>query len=180
MRSKDWLTVEEARARLDYNPETGALVWKKCRDSTKIGKESKSLDVSGYVQVNIAGTLVKGHRLAWYIYHGAWPDGHIDHINGVRNDNRIANLRVVTNAINCQNKRVDTNKHGLMGVYFQSGWRAKINVNRQQIHLGKFATAEEAHAAYVEAKRKYHPGFVSCEMPKPCPNSGAQLGAVSL
>ncbi len=59
MRSKDWLTVEEARSRLNYDPETGRLTWKKLRNTRRIGEEAKSLDVAGYVQVNISGTLVK-------------------------------------------------------------------------------------------------------------------------
>lgn len=158
MRDKKWLTAEEARSRLAYEPETGRLIWKKCRNSLRIGTEAKSLDVAGYVQVNICGTLVKGHRLAWLIHYGEWPSGDIDHINGVRNDNRVANLRVVTNAINCQNKRASKNKLGLMGVHFNKGYRAKIQVDKKQIHLGRFDTPEKAHAAYLEAKRRLHVG----------------------
>lgn len=157
MREKSWLTVDEVRSRLDYEPHTGRLVWKKCRNSLRIGTEARCLDVGGYVQVNIAGTLCKGHRLAWLIHHGEWPRGDIDHINGVRNDNRIANLRVVTNALNCQNKRSTKNKTGLMGVHLHRGYRAKIQVNRKQIHLGRFDTPEEAHEAYIQAKRRLHP-----------------------
>jgi hypothetical protein len=161
VRSKEWLTIEEARSRLAYDTETGRLTWKKCRDSNKIGTEAKSLDVSGYVQVNIAGTVVKGHRLAWYLHYGEWPDGHIDHINGIRNDNRIANLRVVTNAINCQNKRraMPKSKTGVLGVVKVCGrYQANIHHNRKKHYLGTFDTAEEAHSVYVNAKRQLHEG----------------------
>ena len=166
MRSKDWLTVEEARSRLNYDPETGRLTWKKLRNTRRIGEEAKSLDVAGYVQVNISGTLVKGHRLAWLLHYGAWPDGDIDHINGVRNDNRISNLRCVSPKVNCQNQRVGSRPSvtGLIGVHLQGRgsankrYRAKIWVDGRQIHLGGYATPEEAHAAYVLAKRKYHEG----------------------
>lgn len=161
MRNKDWLTAEEARSRLSYDPETGSLKWKRLHNTLRIGEEAKSIDVGGYVQINIAGTMCKGHRLAWLIHYGAWPVGHIDHINGDRADNRIANLREVTNAINCQNKRkpLPKNKTGLLGVTFQAGaYRATVMVNRKQHHLGRFKTAEEAHAAYVEAKRRMHEG----------------------
>lgn len=161
MRSKDWLTIEEARRRLAYDPATGRLTWKMCRDSNKIGNEAKSLDVAGYVQVNIAGTVVKGHRLAWYIHYGEWPDGHIDHINGIRNDNRIENLRVVTNAINCQNKRkaLPKSKTGVLGVVkVGERYQANIHFNRKKRYLGTYATAEEAHAVYVDAKRRLHVG----------------------
>lgn len=166
MRSKDWLTVEEARSRLNYDPATGRLTWKKLRNTLRIGEEAKSLDVAGYVQVNISGTMVKGHRLAWLLHYGAWPDGDIDHINGVRNDNRISNLRCVSPKVNCQNQRVGSRPSvtGLIGVHLQGRgsankrYRAKILVDGRQIHLGGYATPEEAHAAYVLAKRKYHEG----------------------
>lgn len=166
MRSKDWLTVEEARSRLNYDPATGRLTWKKLRNTLRIGEEAKSLDVAGYVQVNISGTMVKGHRLAWLLHYGAWPDGDIDHINGVRNDNRISNLRCVSPKVNCQNQRVGSRPSvtGLIGVHLQGRgsankrYRAKIWVDGRQIHLGGYATPEEAHAAYVLAKRKYHEG----------------------
>jgi hypothetical protein len=166
MRSKDWLTIEEARSRLEYRPETGALIWKKCRDSSKIGTQSKSLDVSVYVQVNIAGTVLKGHRLAWYLHYGAWPVGPIDHINGVRDDNRIENLREVDHKTNCQNVRLGSMRNkstGFLGVYKNKNcklkpYRAKIVSDGRQIHLGGYATPEEAHAAYVAAKRNLHAG----------------------
>lgn len=166
MRPKDWLTAEEARSRLNYDSETGILTWKKLRNKRRIGEEAKSLDVAGYVQVNISGTLVKGHRLAWLLHYGDWPDGDIDHINGVRNDNRISNLRCVSPKVNCQNQRVGSRPSvtGLIGVHLQDRgrpnkrYRAKIYVDGRQIHLGGYATPEEAHAAYVLAKRKHHEG----------------------
>ena len=161
MKSKDWLTAEEARRRLDYNPDTGRLTWKLMRNSLRIGEEAKCLDVSGYVQVNICGTMVKGHRLAWLIHYGEWPSGDIDHINGVRNDNRIWNLRVVTNAINCQNKRtaLPKSKTGVLGVVEVRGrYQANIHFNRKKRYLGTYDTAEQAHAVYVDAKRLLHEG----------------------
>jgi hypothetical protein len=161
MRSKDWLTIDEARRRLAYDPDTGRLTWKACHDSTRIGTEAKSLDVAGYVQVNVAGTMLKGHRLAWFLHYGEWPDGHIDHINGIRNDNRIANLRVVTNAINCQNKRkaLPKSKTGVLGVVkVGQRFQANIHHNRKKHYLGTYDTPEQAHAVYVEAKRQLHAG----------------------
>lgn len=158
-------TPEQLREKLSYNPHTGELTWKKCRDSTKLGKPAKSIDVAGYIQVSMGvGKVLKGHRIAWVIYYGNWPEGHIDHINGVRSDNRIENLRVVNNEINCQNKRNGSckNKTGFIGVHIGRGktkiYRAKITVGDKQIHLGGYDTPEEAHQAYVEAKRRLHPG----------------------
>jgi hypothetical protein len=154
---------QELKERLAYDPETGALTWIKVRASTLLGKEAKCLDVAGYIQVNLPGAVLKGHRIAWAIHYGEWPKGQIDHINGVRNDNRIANLRDVSNQINCQNQRngVRPNKTGFIGVHLNGGkYRAKIWLNGKQIYLGGFDTPEEAHAAYVAKKRELHEGNV--------------------
>lgn len=159
------ITAEFVRERLNYDPETGRFTWKKLRNSKRIGEEAKCLDVSGYVQINICGTVCKGHRLAWLCVYGVWPEADIDHINGIRNDNRIANLRCVSGTINTQNKRLGScrNKTGYLGVHVGPGdpmksYRAKIMVGGKQIHLGGYSTPEEAHFAYVAAKRRYHEG----------------------
>lgn len=165
MRNKDWLTIDEARRRLDYNPQTGELTWKVLRNSKRIGAVARAIDVNGYVQVNIAGTMVKGHRLAWFLHYGQWPEGQIDHLNGIRDDNHIANLRCVSHQVNAQNQRNGSrpNETGLIGVYVDRRrknviFRSKIQVNKRQIHLGAFATPEAAHLAYVAAKRRLHEG----------------------
>ena len=155
------ITAEEARERLAYDAQTGALTWLTHRSSSRIGRWAKCLDVRGYVQVNIKTVVYKGHRLAWLIHYGEWPDGDIDHINGIRDDNRIANLRAVSNRVNCQNKGNHSARGavGLLGVHYYAGkWAAKIHVGKKQIYLGRFNSADLAHAAYVEAKRKYHEG----------------------
>jgi hypothetical protein len=87
-------TPQELAEKLDYNPDTGELTWKRLRDSTRIGQKAKALDVAGYIQVNISGNVYKGHRVAWAIHYGRWPVGMIDHINGQRSDNRIENLEL--------------------------------------------------------------------------------------
>jgi hypothetical protein len=156
-----WLTAEEAQRRLAYDPETGRLTWKVLRNSLRIGEEAKSLDVAGYVQVNVAGTVFKGHRLAWLIHYGEWPSDHIDHINGIRNDNRIANLRVVSGTINTQNKRkaMPSSKTGVLGVVkVGSRYQANIHRNKKKYYLGTYDTPEEAHGVYVLAKRYLHEG----------------------
>lgn len=95
--------------------------------------------------------------------YGVWPAEQVDHINGIRTDNAIKNLRLATNAFNCQNKRhaIGSNKSsGLLGVSLDkrnNRWHAYINVNRKRRFLGYHDTPEKAHAAYVEAKRQIHP-----------------------
>jgi hypothetical protein len=161
-------TPQELAEKLDYNPDTGELTWKKLRDSTRIGQKAKALDVAGYIQVNISGNVYKGHRVAWAIHYGRWPVGMIDHINGQRSDNRIENLRECDHQTNCQNMRNGSckNSTGFLGVYIEHAYpeghpkryRAKIQINRKQIHLGGHATPQLAHEAYVQAKRKIHRG----------------------
>jgi hypothetical protein len=91
--------------------------------------------------------------------HGSWPVGLIDHINGVKSDNRLFNLRVVDETGNSENVRRPNkrNKSGFMGViWFQNKWRANITVNKKTKWLGDYATPKEAHAAYLGAKRLHH------------------------
>jgi hypothetical protein len=102
------------------------------------------------------------HRLAWCIAYGEWPSLEIDHINGDAGDNRLCNLRNVDRATNAQNKRRAqcTNKSGIQGVETHAVGRlsASVWVGGKRVYLGRFDTAEEAHAAYVAAKRRLHQG----------------------
>ena len=155
------MTAENARARLKYDASSGYMTWTTHKRRTMLGTQAKSLDAAGYVQVCIKGKQFKGHRLAWLIYHGEWPAGDIDHINGIRTDNRIENLRVVTNAINCQNKRkaLPSSKTGILGVVkVGERFHSSIYTNRKKTFLGSFDSAEQAHAAYIAAKRQLHVG----------------------
>ena len=125
------------------------------------GRITGTLHRTGYVQISVCDKSYRAHRLVWLYVTGAWPPFDIDHRNHIRIDNRFANLRAVTRSENQQNrtKALSNNKCGLLGVSFKRGrWRAKISVNGRGIELGNaFASAEAAHCAYVEAKRRYHP-----------------------
>lgn len=156
------ITAELIRERLNYDADTGVFTWRtSSRVPSKVGRVAGSHDVRGYLQLRIGGNVLKLHRLVWLHVYGEWPRGQIDHINGVRDDNRLSNLRVVTHAINCQNKRapLPSNKSGFLGVSWHAGaWRATIVLNGKQYHLGRFKTPEEAHYAYLTAKRRLHEG----------------------
>ena len=94
---------------------------------------------------------------------GAWPEHDVDHINGVRNDNRWSNLREVTRTVNIQNQRIAQTRNvaGLLGVSFEKArnkYKAGIVAGGKYHNLGRFNTAEEAHAAYLKAKRELHEG----------------------
>lgn len=112
--------------------------------------------------VMVLRVRILAHRLAWALHFGRWPDQAIDHINGDRTDNRIANLRLATVAENTRNgKRRSTNTSGYKGVSLTENgqWRATIVAGGRQSYLGRFSTAEDAHAAYVKAASRLHGEF---------------------
>lgn len=157
------LTQARLRELLHYDPETGVFTRLVARKGPKawVGCVAGSPDRKGYTSIVIDQERHAAHRLAWFYVHGSWPDGQIDHINGVKDDNRLANLRVVSNQVNGQNSRVarSSNRVGLLGVTpWKKRFRASIYINGRSVYLGLFAEPEQAHAAYVEAKRQIHPG----------------------
>lgn len=162
----------ELRALLDYNPQTGALTWRTRKgdgretsrwNSRYAGREAGGINAIGYRNISIFGRSYSAHRLIWAIAYGEWPEDEVDHINNVRHDNRIANLRQATTSQNAMNRlRRSDNKAGYKGVRFykRTGrWMASIRVNGKQQHLGYFDTAKQAHIAYKEAARKHHGEF---------------------
>lgn len=144
---------------LEYRPETGQFVWVKPRRAVRVGREAGSINSKGYRNLKVAGHLYSAHRLAWFYVHGVWPE-QIDHINGDKDDNRIANLRDCTQAENGQNLAINSrNKVGIPGVFFnntRNRWQASIQVNGKPRYLGRYKTAEEAGVAYAQAKAKLH------------------------
>lgn len=154
--AKPILTAERLRDVLDYNPDTGAFVWKVQSGSRGIpGSVAGSDHVLGYRILSVDGRRYKEHRLAWFYVYGKWPTGEVDHIDGHRSNNRIGNLRDVSKSVNQQNLKSakSHNKSGLLGVTRRKsgGWCARITI-------GTFDTPEEAHAAYIDAKRRLHLG----------------------
>ncbi|EKD22531.1 MAG: pathogenesis-related transcriptional factor and ERF protein [uncultured bacterium] len=152
------LTAEQAKEVLHYDPQTGQLTWKISVGSIKKGALVTSLCSQGYIRVCIHGHRYGAHRVIWLMATGEWPRHDIDHLSGVRTDNRLANLRDVTRQQNLQNLRTGRGSSKLIGVArYKDRFRAEIRIAGKKHHLGCFDTAEEAHGAYVDAKRKYHP-----------------------
>ena len=154
------LTAEKLRSVLDYEPATGIFTWKVSTSRrVKVGDVAGCPDGGGYLRIKIQSRLYKAHRLAWLYTYGEWPEDQIDHINRNKTDNRIANLREVTNKQNGQNasKRSDnTSGHPGVGWHKQSAkWVAQIKHNQKLIHLGYFTTLEEAIAARKAAEKLY-------------------------
>jgi hypothetical protein len=154
------MTAEELRNLLSYNPDTGEFIWiVRPSKAVKNGDIAGVIDKRGYRTIGIKGKIYKAHRLAWLYVHGSLPTGLIDHINGDKSDNKIQNLRDVFADGNSQNIRKPNkrNKSGFLGViFFQNKWRASITVNSKTQWLGDYSTPEEAHAAYLGAKRLHH------------------------
>lgn len=167
MASKDStaLTAETLRSLFSYDAATGIFRRLRCADVSHIGDNPTSLDDWGYIRFRVSGRKYRAHRLAWLYVHGTWPTGQLDHINGNKLDNRIENLRDVSPAANAQNKRRPQarNRTGFLGVSVHNGtgkFVAQISADGRKYHLGLFDKAEEAGAAYLEAKRRLHPGLV--------------------
>lgn len=168
--------IQELRDLFHYDPETGIVTRKKTASNQVAGKVVGTKPKDGkrimlkcgktslekrHLSVRVNRKTYQLHRVIWAIYYGEWPKHFIDHIDGVGDHNWISNLQDVTNQLNMQNKRRAqlNNKLGVLGVFrSRSGKRfvSVIFVNKKRIRLGTFDTVEEASAAYVAAKRKYH------------------------
>ena len=158
--TKSTLTAEVLRQRLGYSQETGRFVWLKSTGAAKAGDEAGGVSSTGYVRIAIFGKRYQAHQLAWLHHYGEWP-GELDHINGNKADNRIANLRKALRDESLQNQRKahGNNKAGILGVSLTKRGRfvVMIQSSGERKYLGSYATAEEAEAAYLKAKREEHP-----------------------
>ena len=154
------LTAEYLRSVLHYDPATGIFTWKVgTSPRVKVGNLAGCPDGDGYLQITVLSRIYRAHRLACLYTYGEWPTGQIDHINRNRSDNRICNLREVSNKQNGQNasKRSD-NTSGHPGVCWNkraSKWLARIMHNRKNINLGYFENLEDAVAARKAAEKLY-------------------------
>lgn len=154
------LTAERLRQLLHYDPETGVftrLVALGGR-SGPVGSRCECLSPAGYVQIGVDRRTYPAHRLAWLYMTGAWPPNEVDHINGVRADNRWTNLRQATRSQNRANSRASyANRSGYKGVCRArcGRWRASLRGER----LGLFDTPEEASRAYFAAAQELYGEF---------------------
>ena len=157
------LTQKRLKEVLRYCPKSGGFLWLVTTKRLKKGDVAGFIGNLGYRKIKIDTKAYLAHRLAWLYIYGDFPENQIDHVNGVRHDNRISNLRDVTAADNMKNRRrAKNNKSGLYGVYLDprtKRWVARIGVDKSVISLGGFEKKEEAFAARAEAEKKYgfHP-----------------------
>lgn len=141
--------IEEMQRVTGYDLD-GFLFWAAPRQRVHVGDRLGCLGSGGYVRTTIAGKCVTLHRAIWAWHHGYWPRLQIDHVNRIRHDNRIENLREVTPAQNSQN-------NGAKGCYFHAArqkWMAKIQFNGVRKYLGSFDNESDARSAYLKAKHE--------------------------
>ena len=136
---------------MDYDPKTGVFRWKESPCSwIKPGMRAGNVKPAGYRCMTIGGKKNQAARLAWLYVHGYWPENEIDHINRIRDDDRIENLREVTTQCNMRNaQQPKTNTSGVKGVYrlkkcADKNWRARISHNNKNYCLGCFEDYDEA------------------------------------
>ena len=156
------VTQNRLKEMFAYSKDTGEFTRIIPVPSAKVGKIAGCIK-SGYIVIRVDSVLYRAHRLAWLYVHGEWPQGEIDHINGIKSDNRMCNLRDVSIQHNRQNQiRARRNsKSGFLGVHYipdRNKFRAEICIEGQNKSLGHFATSEMAHEAYLKAKRASHGG----------------------
>ena len=153
--------LEQMKQCISYCPETGDFTNIRGGNGKNKGTRMGCINSKGYVQISFKRKTCLAHRVAWGFVYGSFPEKGlmIDHINGDRADNRIANLRVVDCEQNLQNRRTPgvRSKLGVLGVSKESNrFRSKIVAGGVLHRLGSFTTIEAASAAYIEAKRRLH------------------------
>jgi hypothetical protein len=195
-------TREEILKNIKYDPETGIFTKLHKRGRPTKDNVAGMLSSGGYVRIGINGEQWLAHRIAWIIHTGKNTELQIDHINGVRHDNRIVNLREASAVTQSRNKRLlCNNQSGIMGVYMHpvnKRWVAQIGINGKAVYIGSYRTLDEARAARFAADKvigfhenhgRHHPNPLenpllnprraSSSSPPPPPPEGGMLGGAS-
>lgn len=149
---------------VSYDPIDGLFRWNKPRPKCTPGKTVGTITKrDGYVRVGLLRKIHLAHRLAFFYMTGKWPKEDIDHVNGIRHDNRWKNIREATRSQNNYNTGLRSNNtSGCKGVFRRrNGWCARINVDGKAIHLGDYETFEEARDARLGAASIHHGDFVN-------------------
>ena len=149
MKAKKLPSIDLVKSILNYNPETGIFTWKvDARGHKRKGKIAGSIYGDGYYILCINYKRYGAHRIAWLYHYGVAPVDEIDHINRIRSDCRITNLREVTRIQNANNRSMQRNNtSGIVGVNWNKvseKWTASISRNGRSFHIGYFHSKEDA------------------------------------
>ncbi len=157
-------TQEKLKELVDYNPDTGIFTNKINRINVIAGSVCGSLNHRGYIHIKINKVTYSAHRLAWLYIYGYCPENQIDHINRIRNDNRIKNLREVTHSCNLKNRTLQkNNKTGVKGVNLckrSNKWRVQIS-NNKKIKTSYHKNFDDAVKKRWELEQKYN--YLDCD-----------------
>lgn len=159
--------LDRLEALLSYSPVEGVFSWKSFRGGHTIaGSQAGSLNAQGRRQVMISGSFYYAHRLAWLFCHGKDPgELQVDHVNGLPDDNRIANLRLATHSQQMANRlQFRSSRSRAKGVSWNKRsrkWVAQIQFQGTKIHLGYFVDHGEAESAYLAAAVSLQADFAS-------------------
>jgi hypothetical protein len=156
--------ISELHEALTYNPNTGEFVWLISDNQHMcIGEMAGTKEINYYRRIMYKGVRYKSHRLAWFWMTGAWPKHQIDHINGIKHDNRWSNLREATNMQNQYNTKIQkSNTSGFKGVHKKTStgkWVARITIEGKRIYLGEFNTPQEANESCIAIRKYTHKEF---------------------
>lgn len=156
------LTQERLKSLLSYDPISGSVRWREYRSGTRsFDREAGHLNEQGYRMLCVDREHILAHRVIWMYVHGRWPLHFIDHIDGNRSNNSIANLREASDLQNARNALAK-------GFYLEKRVKSRpyvveIKVRRKKIQVGRFATESAARTAYLEATRKYFGEFSAAD-----------------
>jgi hypothetical protein len=165
------IDAESLRLMLDYHAESGEFRWRYRDDlaaswNGKMPGRLAGTNLYGYVSIRINGRRYLAHRLAWIMVRGPIPPGcQIDHADKDPSNNRLDNLRLATQSQNNANS-IHKSASGVKGVTWRADrgrWQARITINKRSKNLGYFATAGEAHMAYLERARAQYGQFARGE-----------------
>lgn len=155
------LTQSKLKDELSYDKVTGNFT--RLKDKGRLSKKGDiagTLGSLGYIIIKIQGKAYKAHRLAWLYIYGKFPNKNLDHINGIKDDNRLENLRECTQQENCYNRVARTgSKSGIKNVCWHKRtktWHVVLSFKGKSFFIGQFKDLEFAELVAIEARIKYH------------------------
>ena len=158
------ITQQLLKEHLEYRD--GHLWWVKPRvNSVKVDQQFGTRHNRGYRHGMLKGKWCLEHRLIWLYHYGIWPKEQIDHINGIKDDNRIENLRECNrqqNSYNTRARQLSTSTY--KGVHFRKDtgkWVAQYTHSGKNIHIGCFSNEKDASNAYKAATEALHKDFAN-------------------